>query len=143
MKLKRAASFLLSVALIATLCGAAFAVEDRASKTLAYYSVTCKAGNRAGELRISYNIAANKTADSVGISSIAIYNSGGVYMTTILGSEENGLINSDLISCAGTYSHTVVPGNSYYAVATVFAEIGDDYDSRVVTTQIVTAPTSP
>lgn len=61
-------------------------------------------------------------------------------MTTILGNTSNGLIDSNSVICKGTYSHTAVSGNSYYAVATVFAEIGDDYDSRVVTTKIVTAP---
>lgn len=141
--LKRTFSFLLSLVLVTTFCGAAFAVEDRASKTLSSYEVSCKAGKKAGELRISYEVCANKTADSVGVSSIELYSSGGVYMTTILGTEDNGLINSDRISCMGTYSHTAVPGNSYYAVATVFAEIDGVYDSRVVTTDIVTAPTIP
>lgn len=138
--LKRILSFFLSVVLAATLCGAAFAVEERASKTLSYYSVSCSAGSKNGELRISYDVRANKTADSVGVSSIELYSSNGIYMTTVLGSTDNGLINSNRISCMGTYSHTAVSGNSYYAAVTVFAEIGDDYDSRVVTTKIVTAP---
>lgn len=61
-------------------------------------------------------------------------------MTTVLGSTKNGLIESNSVSCSGTYSHTAVSGNSYYAVVTVFAEIGDKYDSRIITTEIVTAP---
>ena len=61
-------------------------------------------------------------------------------MTTILGSERNGLIETDDVTCIGTYSHTAVPGNSYYAAITVFAEIGDDYDSRKIVTDTVTAP---
>lgn len=140
--LKRTFSFLLSVVLVTTLCGAAFAVQDRASTTLNSYNVTCAPGNRAGELRFSYEVWAKDTANSVGVSSIVLYSSGGVYMTTILGSTENGLIETDDLSCIGTYPHTAVPGNSYYGVATVFAQIGDDYDSRVVTTSIVTAPTT-
>lgn len=141
--LKRTFSFLLSSVLVITLCGAAFAVEDRASKTLSSYEVSCKAGTKNGELRFSYEVCANTTADSVGVSSIELYSSGGVYMTTILGTEDNGLINSDRISCMGTYSHTAVPGNTYYAIVTVFAQIGDDYDSRVLSTGFITAPTVP
>lgn len=138
--LKRALSFIFSMALITTLCGAAFAIETRASTTLSSYNVSCAAGNKTGELRISYEVRAKYTADSVGISSIALYSSTGVYMTTILGSENNGLIESNDSTCIGTYSHTAVPGNSYYAIVTVFAEIGDNYDSRKVSTNIVTAP---
>lgn len=139
--LKRVFSFLLSLTLVTTLCGATFAVEDRASKTLSSYEVSCAAGKKAGELRISYDVRANTTADSVGVSSIKLYSSGGVYMTTILGSTENGLIEENDVSCIGTYSHTAVPGNTYYAIVTVFAQIGDDYDSRVLSTGFVTAPT--
>lgn len=141
--LKRTFSFILSLMLVTTLCGVTFAVEDRASTTLSSYEVTCKAGTKNGELRFSYEVCAKKAADSVGVSSIELYSSGGVYMTTILGTEENGLINTDRISCMGTYSHTAVPGNSYYAIATVFAEIDGEYDSRKVSTKVVTAPTVP
>lgn len=141
--LKRTFSFLFSLALVTTLCGAAFAVEERASTTLNSYSVTCDAGNNPGELLFTYDIQAKKTADSLGVSSIKLYNSGGVYMTTILGNDDNELTKSDSVICKGTYSHTAVPGNSYYAIVTVFAEIGDDYDSRKVSTDIVTAPTVP
>lgn len=139
--LKRTFTFFLSLALITTLCGVAFAIEDRASKTLSYYNVSCNAGSKTGELQFSYDVRANTTADSLGVSSIKLYSSGGVYMTTILGNDENGLTESDSVICKGTYSHTAVPGNSYYAIVTVFAEIGDDYDSRKVSTDIVTAPT--
>lgn len=141
--LKRTFSFFLSLALVTTLCGAAFALEDRASTTLTSYNVSCAAGTKNGELRFSYDVKAKETADSVGVSSIELYSSGGVYMTTILGSTKNGLIESDSVICKGTYSHTAVPGNSYYAAITVFAQIGDDYDSRIITTNIVTAPTVP
>lgn len=140
--LKRSFSFLLSLILITTLCSVAFATENRASTTLTSYNVSCAAGNKAGELRFSYDVKAKKTADSVGVSSIELYSSGGVYMTTILGNDKNGLTKSDSVICKGTYSHTAVPGNSYYAIVTVFAEIGDDYDSKMVSTKIVTAPVS-
>lgn len=141
--LKRTFSFILSLMLVTTLCSVTFAVEDRASTTLSSYEVSCKAGTKNGELRFSYEVCAKKTADSVGVSSIELYSSGGVYMTTILGNDKNGLTESDSVICKGTYSHTAVPGNSYYAIVTVFAQIGDDYDSRMVSTKIVTAPTVP
>lgn len=141
---KRCLAFLLALSLVTAFCAVpVFALEDRASKTLSSYLGVMKAGSKSGELRISYEVHANTTADSVGVSSIALYNSGGVYMTTILGSTDNGLIDTDCVTCAGTYSHTAVPGNSYYAAITVFAQIGDEYDSRVITTKIVTAPTTP
>ena len=138
--LKRTCSFIFSLAFVAALCSTAFEAENRASTTLNFYNISCAAGSKNGELRISYDVRAKSTADSIGVSSIALYSSGGVYMTTILGNTSNGLIDSNSVICKGTYSHTAVSGNSYYAVATVFAEIGDDYDSRVVTTKIVTAP---
>lgn len=138
--LKRTLSFILSLTLVISLCGTVFAVEDRASKTLSYYNVNCKAGSESGKLQFTYDVRANKTADSVGISSIELYSSTGIYMTTIIGSTENGLIKSNRLSCIGDYFHTVVSGNSYYAAITVFAQIGDDYDSRIITTDIVTAP---
>lgn len=141
--LKRTFSFLFSLALVATLCGTSFAVEERASTTLNSYSVTCDAGNKPGELQITYDVQAKRTADSLGVSSIKLYSSGGVYMTTILGNDANGLTKSDSIICKGTYSHTAVPGNSYYVAVTVFAEIGDDYDSRKIVTDTVTAPVVP
>lgn len=138
---KRCLAFFLAVSLVTAFCAVpVFALEDRASKTLSSYLAVMNAGNKSGELRISYEVYANKKADSVGVSSIALYNSRGIYMTTILGSTENGLIESGCVTCKNTYSHTAVSGNSYYAAVTVFAEIGDDYDSRVVTTDIVTAP---
>lgn len=138
--LKRISTFFLSIILVTTFCSVTFAVENRASTTLNYYNISCKAGSRAGELRFSYEVDAKKIADSVGVSSIVLYSSTGVYITTVLGSEKNGLIETNSLSAMGTYSHTAVPGNSYYAAVTVFAQIGDDYDSRVVTTNIVTAP---
>lgn len=141
---KRCLSFLLALTLVTAFCAVpVFALEDRASKTLSSYLVVMEPGSKAGKLLFTYNICANDYADSVGISSIALYSSTGIYMTTILGSTDNGLIEEDDFTCTGSYSHTAVPGNSYYAAVTVFAKIGNDYDSRVVTTDIVTAPTSP
>ena len=138
--LKRMVSFLLSLVLVTTLCGATYAVEDRASKTLSSYEVSCKAGSESGKLQFTYDVRAKSLADSVGIESIALYSSGGVYMTTILGSTENGLIKSNRLSCIGDYFHTAVSGNSYYAIITVFAEIDGEYDSKKVSTEVVTAP---
>lgn len=44
----------------------------RASPTLNSYSAILKAGTTSGTVRISYDVIANKTASSVGISSIVI-----------------------------------------------------------------------
>ncbi len=138
---KRCLAFLLALSLVTAFCSVpVLALEDRASKTLSSYLAVMEPGDKSGQLLFTYNICANDFADSVGISSIALYNSKGVYMTTILGSTTNGLIEENDFTCTGSYSHTAVSGNSYYAAITVFAEIGDDYDSRTVTTKIVTAP---
>lgn len=138
---RRLLSFSFALALVFTFCTiTTFAIENRASETLSSYAVYCKPGDKSGTIYITYDVKANSRADSLGVSSIALYNSSGIYMTTILGSTENGLIKSNLTSASGTYTQTVVSGNSYYAVATVFAEIGNKYDSRTVTTKIATAP---
>ena len=100
---KRLFAFIFSFALVSSLCfSISFASENRASKTLSFYNVICKAGSKSGELRFSYEVRANTTADSVGVSSIVLYNSAGVYMTTVLGNSENGLTKADALSNRGT-----------------------------------------
>lgn len=138
---KRLSAFIAITVLVFSFCiNYAFAFENRASKTLTSYGVTLAAGKTSGEIRISYDVCASKIADSVGISTLEIYKSNGIRVSTITGTTRNGLVNNDNSCCMSTYSYTGSSGTSYYVVATVFAEIGDDYDSRVVTTKIVTAP---
>lgn len=115
-------------------------VLDRASFTLSGYSSSMKVGNSRGEIRINYNVTASRPADSVGVSSIVIYQLNGSYITTITGSTSNGLVNSSSNIHMGTYSYTATSGVSYYAKVTVFATCQGVTDSRTVTTATVKAP---
>lgn len=111
-----------------------------ASFTLSDYSAVLKAGTKSGEVRISYDVTSSKPADSVGVSSIVIYRSGGSRVATITGTTANNLVCAPGSSNMGTYSYIGISGTSYYAEVTVFATIGSVTDSRTVTTATVKAP---
>ena len=131
----------LAVALALSLfCATALAVENRASITLGGMTVTAVPGSNQGEIKISYDVKASGIADRVGVSSIKIYKSNGAYVTTITGSTENGLIRTNAIRHRSSYIYTGTSGTSYYAVVTVFADIGADSDSDEATTATVKAP---
>lgn len=138
---KRFLSLGLVLTLMLTLCsGMAFAAEPRGSSTLFYYPVGVSKGENAGEIRISYDVQANQEADELGVASIKIYRSSGSYVTTITGTIENGLIDTNEFSHRSSYIYEGTSGLTYYAEVTVFAKIGTDFDSRVVTTPTITAP---
>lgn len=138
---KRFISLALALFLVFSVCmGSATAVTLRASETLTRYSAILKAGRASGSIKISYDILANDKADSLGISSIVIYKSDDSYVTTITGSESNGLIKKSSAYHQSSYTYAGKSGTSYYAVVTVFATIGDKTDSRSVTTKTVKAP---
>ena len=121
-------------------CVNALAVEARASTTIGATSVTVVAGNDKGEIKISYDVMASAIADEVGVSSIVIYKSNGAYVTTISGTTENGLIRTNAIRHRSSYTYTGTSGTSYYAVVTMFANIGSDSDSIKATTSSAKAP---
>ena len=138
---KRVFPFLLAICCLFSLCAlGASAVESRASTTLANYPVTIAKGSRSGEIKISYDVQANGRADSVGVSSIKIYESDGTYVTTITGSTGNGLIGTGVSRHRSSYIYSGTSGVSYYAKVTVFATIGSDHDSKTVTTGTAKAP---
>lgn len=138
---KRALSLGLVLTMLLTLCGGmALAAEPRASLTLSYYPVIILAGDNEGEIKISYDVLASGKADEVGVASIKIYRSSGSYVTTIIGTLENGLIRTNAGRHSSTYIYEGTSGVTYYAEVTVFAKIGTDFDSRVVTTPTITAP---
>lgn len=116
------------------------AIENRASLTLSSYLVSAKVGDNPGEIKIAYDVCPTGKADCVGISSITIYQSNGVAVKTITGTTSNGLLRTDAIRHRSTYVYSGTSGVSYYASATVYAEIGDNSDSRRVTTEIIKAP---
>lgn len=129
----------LVVVLALALCGGASATT-KASSTLFSYGVWAYTGDNSGELDIDYEISANSRADSMGISELKIYKSDGTYVTTIYGNTTNRLMANDKTDINRTYTYKGTPGTTYYAVATVEATIGSDYDSRYVTTNTATTP---
>lgn len=141
-KLKRIIAMVLTLTISVVSCViVASATESRASDTLSSYAVTLASGDASGELDIKYSVRPTGRASSVGISSIRIYESDGSYVTTISGSSVNGLVAYSSYGVAGTYTYEdVTPGVSYYAVATVFASVDGERDSKVVTTADVVAP---
>lgn len=143
--MKRIVSIALVALLALTCCsGLAFAedgIMPLSSPTIMGQSASMKSGNKSGELRISYNINANSSADEVGVLTIELYNSDGSYADTIYGSTDNGLVRTNSVKNAGTYSYTdAVSGQYYYAVVTLYATIGSATDSVKVTTATVKAP---
>ncbi len=138
---KRVLPFLFAVVVtISTCTGIVNAFEDRASTTLSYYNIGSKEGDNTGEIKITYDVRANTIADTVGISSIVIYQSNGIKVETITGTVDNGLLRTDSVRHRSTYIYTGTSGVSYYASVTAYAEIGDDSDSRKVVTNSSTAP---
>lgn len=143
--MKRITAMLLAVLFTLGCFGGALAAEEGimplASPTIMGQSASMKAGTESGELRINYNINAVKRADEVGVSTIKIYKSDGSYVTTIYGSKDNDLIHYDTIKNMGTYSYKdATPGEYYYAKVTLYATIGNESDSEVITTATVRAP---
>ncbi len=122
-------------------CGFAEAAETRASITLSLFPISVSKGSpSSGEIKITYDVRASQRADEVGISSIKIYTSDDIYVTTITGSAANGLIAANTVRHNSMYTYKGTSGFSYYAVVTVFATVGSDSDSRVVQTDVVKAP---
>lgn len=133
--MKKVISAILTLTVLFSLCAVgAYAVEARASLTITYATASAKAGSRSGEINITYNVRSSKTADSIGVESIAIYKSGGGYVTTIDGTTSSGGRHN------GTTTYKGVSGTSYYAVVTLYAEVGSEYDSTTITTSTVKAP---
>lgn len=144
--MKRIVALTLAIMMTITCCfGTASAagigdIGTRASFTISSYNVGLKAGTNSGELRISYDVTASKLADSIGVSSIVIYNSNGSRVLTVTGTVTNGLIITSDASHTGVYTYKGTSGISYYAEVTVFATVGTVSDSRTVTTSTVKAP---
>ncbi len=134
-------SFLSATILTFTLCvGVASASEARASLTLSSYSVVADPGSDPGEFKITYDVRATTYADRVGVSSIIIYQSNGTKVATITGTTGNGLLRTDAVRHRSSYTYSGTAGVSYYASVTVYAEIGDESDSRKIVTSIIKTP---
>lgn len=138
-KRNRMLCLILVVVLALALCGVSLAAVQ-GSTTLGAYGVWAYTGDNSGELDIHYEVEANYTADALGISVLKIYKSDGTHEATIYGSLNNRLIAHNQPEVNRTYTYKGTPGTTYYAVATVVATIGEDFDSRYVTTNTATTP---
>lgn len=140
MKKRLAVSLLSLTVLLSCLVVPASATVQRASLALSNYYVTCVPGSNSGEIVFTYDLLANNLATRIGISSIAIYERSGDYVTTIFGSTSNGLIATSTMRHRGNYPFRGTPGVSYYASVTIFASNPDGSDYKTVQTGFVTAP---
>lgn len=144
MRKQRFISAIITLVLVFTICsGVAWADAPdmlRSSPTLTRYGAVITEGDRAGRIVITYDVLASHIADSVGVSSIEIYKSGGSYITTIYATSLNGFTTSEAMSHRNSYTYTGTSGTSYYAEVTVFATIDGVTDNRTITTNTVKAP---
>ena len=142
MKTRRILSLIIVSLLVAALLGSATASASvvRASPTLSSYGAVLTKGSNTGKFVITYDVSANNIAESLGVSYMKIYKSGGDYVTTIYATNLNGFKASGTMSHRNSYTYTGTSGTSYYAEVTVFATIDGVTDSRTVTTNTVKAP---
>lgn len=145
-QLKRVIAFIamlaVSVACVGPVYAANGASAPQASITLSSYTVRLDPGDNKGELDISFEVTATGWADSVGVSYIEIHRaSDGKLIDTVHSSTSSGLRRTSDYTYTNTYTYKgATSGVRYYAIVAVSAEIGDDYDSRTLTTRTVTAP---
>lgn len=134
--MKKILSCLLVCVMIFSCCGSAFAadIEPHASLTISSATASASTGKNSGEVRITFSVTASKPANLIGASIISIYQSNGVYVTTIYGSTSNGLLSSGTSGKTGGYTYKGTPGTSYYAVVSLGATAGSENGSRNVTT---------
>ena len=109
----------------------------RESPTLSSYNVWLFSGSGKGEIIVSFDIAANRWADYIGVERIRFYTEDGDLVDTVDGTTSNGLVRSDYGIHVGDFDYTLPSGESYYAEVVVFAEYKGVYDSRTRTTNTV------
>lgn len=148
-RMKRFIAFLAVLALMAGCLGTAYAAAPdpdgpQASPTLSSYSASLHPGDYKGELKITFMVTATDKASSLGVSYFKVYRASDDYlMDTVLGTEENGLKGTGP-SHAYTYIYDGLPGGvEYYVIISIFAQIGNTYDSRTLTLSPVRTPTAP
>lgn len=140
---KRKMSFLLALMMTMTLCIGTTAAADFtapwSSLSLSNYRSIAYSGPRLGEIEIFYEVAAKGTVATCGVSSIKIYEEDDTYVTTINGTLTNGLLVSGT-SHRGSYFYEGESGVSYYAKVTLYAGNSSTSDTRIIITDVVTAP---
>lgn len=110
-----------------------------ASDYLRSYDASLSTGSRSGQLNLQFSASARDSMSSIGISSVAVYTTGGSYVKTINGSTSNGLMASGSYSHRGAYSISVTPGQEYYLRLTFVARDSYSGDSKSYTTNTAMA----
>lgn len=110
-----------------------------ASDYLRSYDASLSTGSRSGQLNLQFSASARDSMSSIGISSVAVYTTGGSYVKTINGSTSNGLMASGSYSHRGAYSISVTPGQEYYLRLTFVARDSYSGDSKLYTTNTAMA----
>lgn len=141
MKARKGISALIALIMMISCCTFAQAsdIEPMASEQIMYCSASAYTGSRSGQIDIEFNVLANGTMKTIGVSKIAIYKSNGQYVTTIYGSVSNGLLANNVSAHRDTYTYSGVSGTSYYAVVTIYAYDGKSSDTQNITTNTVRA----
>lgn len=139
--MKRFLSLLSCVLLVSILCcGVANAVDIRSSDYFRSYDGSISTGSSSGELSLQFSASARSSMKSLGISSIAVYTSGGSRVKTISGSTSSGLLAASTSFHSGTYTITnLTPGQEYYLSLTFVAKDSYGGDSKPFTTNTATA----
>ena len=109
----------------------------RESPTLSSYNVWLFSGSGKGEITVSFDVAASRWADSIGVEEIRFYTEDGDYVETVTGTTSNGLVCNNTGYHGGDFDYTLPSGESYYAEVVIFAEYKGVYDSRTRTTNTV------
>lgn len=131
----------LGVAMVLGVSTQAFA-QTRSSNYIESYLVQAYQGDNRGEVYIDFYVKANSTTPKIGVLEIEIYQSNGNYVTTIKGSTVNRLLSPKSTGFYSfSYHYIGLPGISYHAKVTLCAGTASDYDTRLVRTQTVKAPT--
>lgn len=126
------------ILMLSLFCGSAKAATY-SSDYLKSYDASLSTGSQAGELSLDFSVSARSSVKTIGISSIAVYTSGGTYVKTINGSISNGLLASQTFCHEGTYTVDVTPGQSYYLRLTFAARDTYSGDSKSYITNVATA----
>lgn len=119
------------VLLIACTCqmAAAEEAEPRASLYLDNYGASLSVDD-SGLLNIDYSVIATRISDRVGVSKIVIYKLSGSRVATITGTVENGLLLENDRTHLGNYYYQGEPGETYFALLTMYAERDGGSDSK-------------
>lgn len=116
-------------------------VSAQASDYIDSYTAWASAGSN-GQVYIYYNIEATGYVARVGAKLIVVQVlDAGVWkdVKTITGTLSNGMLVSNAAAHAGNIVYQGTAGNSYRAVVTVYAGPVSGGDSRIITTNSVTA----